>query len=268
VTDSVQSEGRLPAGAARARMMLVTPARIAYRGLFGKPGVRAMGAWLIYVALDQPFQISREGGEPTREHLALVPPYQPHRVATADREIAQILLEAETVEGADAVEPLFATHAQRTAMRTRILAAFDQPLGAADEFDHHFFGVEIAARALDPRISGAIARIIACQGANVTAQTCAARAGLSFSRFTHLFSTQTQTTFRRFRAWKRARSLMSMVGGAPSLVHVALDAGYADSTHFSHAVRQFYGYTPRDIFAGSRRLSVVSRWPSSGNAAA
>jgi AraC-like DNA-binding protein len=267
VTDSVKPETRLAASAARARIMLVTPARIAYRGLFGKPGVRTMGAWLIYVALDQPFQISRDGGEPTREHLALVPPYQPHQVATADREIAQILLEAETVEGADAVEPLFATRAQRTAMRARILAAFDQPLGAADAFDRHFFGAEIAARALDSRIAAAVTRIVACQGANVTAQACAARAGLSFSRFTHLFSTETQTTFRRFRAWKRARSLMSMVGGEPSLVHVALDAGYADSTHFSHAIRQFYGYTPRDIFAGSRRLCVVSRWPS-GNAAA
>lgn len=245
-----------------SRIMLVTPARIAYRGLFGTPDVRMMGAWMCYVALKQPFQISIDGGPLRSETIALVPPFVPHRVSTPDREIVQMLLEAETVAGAEPLEALIATPERRAETAEKIRAGFDRPLQAPEDFDRHFFGTDIPERVLEPRIARAIARICACQSESVSAQDCAAEAGLSFSRFTHLFSSETQTTFRRFRAWKRARSLMSMVGGAPSLVNVALDAGYADSTHFSHAIRQFYGYRPRDIFAGSRRLHVVSVWPS------
>ena len=86
-----------------SRIMLVTPARIAYRGLFGTPDVRMMGAWMCYVALKQPFQISIDGGPLRSETIALVPPFVPHRVSTPDREIVQMLLEAETVAASAAL---------------------------------------------------------------------------------------------------------------------------------------------------------------------
>jgi AraC-like DNA-binding protein len=86
---------------------------------------------------------------------------------------------------------------------------------------------------------------------------CAAQAGLSFSRFLHLFKQQTDTSFRNLRAWKRARSLLLHVTRDANLVNVALETGYPDSTHFSHTIRQVYGLRPRDIFAGSRRLTVL-----------
>jgi AraC-like DNA-binding protein len=52
---------------------------------------------------------------------------------------------------------------------------------------------------------------------------------------------------------------MPLIANPLNLLDVALNAGYADSTHFSHSIRQFYGYTPRDIFAGSRRLAIFSQ---------
>lgn len=259
-------------GIGRPRIMLITPSRIAYRSLFGKPGVRTFGAWMFYLALDQAFQISVDGGPVRAESIALVPPYVPHRVSTPDRELAQVLIEAETVEsrttgGISALGSLIDTPERRAETLTRMREGFERPLRSPEDFDRQFFGRDLPARALDTRISRAIARINACRAGSITAEACAAAAGLSFSRFTHLFGSETQTTFRRFRAWKRARGLLPMVGAGLSLVNVALDAGYADSTHFSHSVRQFYGYTPRDIFSGSRRLAVVSQWPSGAAAA-
>jgi AraC-like DNA-binding protein len=41
-----------------------------------------------------------------------------------------------------------------------------------------------------------------------------------------------------------------------NLAYIALETGYADSTHFSHSIRHVYGLKPKDIFAGSRRLAV------------
>jgi AraC-like DNA-binding protein len=56
------------------------------------------------------------------------------------------------------------------------------------------------------------------------------------------------------------------MGGRANLVDVALDAGYADSTHFSRAVRKCYGYTPSTMFDGSRGLSVIRQWGISSGA--
>ena len=53
------------------------------------------------------------------------------------------------------------------------------------------------------------------------------------------------------------RSLLHHVTRDANLLHVALDTGYPDATHFSHSIRQVYGLRPRDLFAGSRRLTVL-----------
>ena len=46
-----------------------------------------------------------------------------------------------------------------------------------------------------------------------------------------------------------------------------LDTGYPDSTHFSHSIRQVYGLNPRDLFAGSRALTVLGDSPAARAAA-
>jgi AraC-like DNA-binding protein len=92
----------------------------------------------------------------------------------------------------------------------------------------------------------------------VTAASCAAEAGLSPSRFLHLFKEETGISFRSFRAWKRARHLLHFANQDINLAHLAQDIGYPDSTHFSHSIRRFYGLKPRAIFSGSRDLAIYS----------
>lgn len=249
------------APARQERIMWVTPTRVAYRSLFGRPGTRTFGSWFFYVALNQAFEISVDGAPFRQRWIELVPPYTPHRVSTADRSLAQVLLEAETVCDPAALRALVSTAERARDTRRRILAGFDTPLPDTADFDRHFFGRDLPQRGIDPRIAAAVERIAGAHGEHVTAEDCAAQAGLSFSRFTHLFTRETGSTFRRLRAWKRARNLLLMVGTRGNLVDVALDAGYADSTHFSHAIRKFYGYKPSEIFAGSRRLAVFAGSP-------
>lgn len=244
----------------RDRIMLVTPTRIAYRSLFGRPGVRIFGAWIFYIALDQPFEISCDSAAPDRRWIALVPPYVPHRVSTPDRSLAQVLLEAETIADGNELHATIGEPDRAARTRQRILRAFDRGLEEPSAFDRHFFGFEPAAPLLDPRVAGAVRAISQGRGHALLADDFARRAGLSVSRYTHLFTRQTGVSFRRMRAWKRARGLLPLVAQPASLVDVALDTGYADSTHFCHSIRQFYGYKPSDIFTGSRRLAVVAQW--------
>ena len=95
-------------------------------------------------------------------------------------------------------------------------------------------------------------------GEPVTAASCATEAGLSASRFLHLFKQETGISFRSFRAWKRARHLLHFANRDLNLAHLAQDIGYPDSTHFSHSIRRFYGLKPRAIFSGSRDLAIYS----------
>lgn len=241
------------------RVMLVTPTRIGYRSLFGHPGKRTFGAWFFYVALERPFEIAVGSGRPEARWIALVPPYVAHRVSTPDRSLAQILLEAETIGDGSELEALVKPD-RAVETRQRMLSAFDEAAGDASRFDELFLGLAPTPRNIDPRVSQALRAISEIGGHILAASDFAEKAGLSVSRYTHLFTRETGVSFRRVRAWKRARGLLPLVGNPSSLVDVALDTGYADSTHFSHSIRQFYGYKPSDIFAGSRKLAVVDHW--------
>ena len=128
-------------------------------------------------------------------------------------------------------------------------------------FDTMCFGEALPLRCLDPRVVKSIAQIGRFCGEPVTAASCAAEAGLSSSRFLHLFKQETGISFRAFRAWKRARHLLHFANQDVNLAHLAQDIGYPDSTHFSHSIRRFYGLKPRAIFSGSRDLAIYRSDP-------
>ena len=248
------------------RVMWVTPERLFYAGLLGSPSVRTMGGLLIYVALRAPIRISLDGVRWDSTELAVVPAYMPHSVACDDRMICDLGLEAESIDlerlpavirgqAGPVEDAAFARHVRQAhAWLSRHGRELDLQAGS---FDQIFFGQALARRRLDPRIEAVVERIRGAPSATAMAESCAASAHLSFSRFLHLFKEEVGTPFRSFRTWKRARSLLHYVTQDSNLAHVALDTGYPDSTHFSHSIRQVYGLKPSDIFAGSRKLALI-----------
>ena len=246
--------------------MWLTPQRVFYAGLLGAAGERSLGGHAVYVSpTGLPNRIRLGGGAWQSGELIVVPPQVPHRIESAGPLVLNLLIEAETVDAT--ALPCWLTHCgpvevPEAQQRVRAAHAHLVHLAAARagfgglDFDALFFGAALAPRPLDPRVQRVIDRIVADPSATLSAESCAAAAGLSFSRFLHLFKAQTGMPFRAFRAWKRARSLLRHVRRAGSLTDIALDAGYPDSTHFSHSIRQVYGLTPSDIVAGSRRLRL------------
>ncbi len=248
------------------RMMLITCGRVAYIGLLGRPQVREFGALTVYVSLSAPFQI--QVGERAWEsaEMYVVAPDTPHRITTSDRLIGLLLVETETIALASLPAWL-----QPSGDASQCLPGLAQVRDAfhglcnkqvhiatiQEDFDGYFFGRQFAARKLDARMAAVVDRIRHDPCGLIGAEECAKLVDLSFSRFLHLFKEEVGTTFRSFRAWKRARSFLWYVNTAASLTDVALDIGYPDSSHFSHTVRRYWGLTPKDILAGSRRLAVI-----------
>jgi AraC-like DNA-binding protein len=198
----------------------------------------------------------------------VVPPSLPHTIASDHRSVICVLVEPETVRAGafdllasrlSGAERFFADRIRAAYQRLLHRQCSDDITSAA--FDEMCFGEVLPPRPLDPRMVRAIAQIGRFSGEPVTAASCAAEAGLSASRFLHLFKQETGISFRAFRAWKRARHLLHFANQDINLAHLAQDIGYPDSTHFSHSIRRFYGLKPRAIFSGSRDLAIYRSDP-------
>jgi AraC-like DNA-binding protein len=251
-------------GRTSGHLMLITPERVFYAGLLGRPRARCSGAFHIYVAITRGLRLSTADGREVYGELLAVPPNVRHTVTSDDRAVICVTIEPESVR-AGALEELTRRllGEERELFVLRIRQAYGDLLNRArcdnitsSEFDRMCFGEALPQRALDPRVVRAIAQIDRFCGEPVTAASCASEAGLSTSRFLHLFKQETGISFRSFRAWKRARHLLHFANQDLNLAHLAQDIGYPDSTHFSHSIRRFYGLKPRAIFSGSRDLAI------------
>ena len=260
---------------ASGHLMLITPERVFYAGLLGRPRERCPGAFHVYVALRGSLWLTTADGRVVRGELVATAPNLRHTIVTDYRSAICLVIEPESVpDGTFEIWQKRLQGTERDCFAHRIRLGYETLLtqkcrGEIDNaaFDRMCFGEPLPRRALDPRVVHAIARIGKFSGEPVTAAACAAQAGLSTSRFLHLFKQETGIPFRSFRAWKRARHLLHFANQDLNLAHLAQDIGYPDSTHFSHSIRRFFGLKPRAIFSGSRDLAIYHSGPGTEDAA-
>jgi AraC-like DNA-binding protein len=100
-----------------------------------------------------------------------------------------------------------------------------------------------ARKKLDERIERAVSLL---QDADemVSATMVANDAGLSASRFQHLFTREVGVPFRRYRGWHRLRRAIREAAAGASLTQAAYAAGFADQAHFSRAFYATFGAPP------------------------
>ena len=261
------------------RVMWLNNERVFYAGLLGRVSLRAIGAWQVYASMGEPIRVQRGDGDWQSTDLAVVPSCASHRVARDQRLIVCLSIEPETVDptglpallrqrqGLLPLDPKAAAFSRVRQGHAWLRGEGREAALPTADFDTLFFGRPLQARRLDVRIARTLEDMRNEPSAAASAQQCAELAGLSFSRFLHLFKAEVGTPFRSLRNWKRARSLLHHVTSDAHLVHVALNAGYPDDTHFSHTIRQVYGLKPRDLFAGSRQRRVWGDSPPARAAA-
>jgi AraC-like DNA-binding protein len=80
----------------------------------------------------------------------------------------------------------------------------------------------------------------------------AERAGLSASRFLHLFKVETGVPLRRYRIWNRMGAAVRACSEGSSLTEAAHGAGFASSAHFSSAFRDMFGMMPSVLLKALR----------------
>jgi AraC-like DNA-binding protein len=115
--------------------------------------------------------------------------------------------------------------------------------------------------AVDGRIDTAARHLRERTNPTVAAAELAAGAGLSTSRFLHLFKEHTGTSFRRYRLWARMLRAGSLLADRRDLTAAAADAGFASPSHFSDSFHAMFGLRPSRLLA----TGVVIRFlPAAG----
>lgn len=88
----------------------------------------------------------------------------------------------------------------------------------------------------------------------LSAPQVAAEISLSTSRFLHLFSAQTGTSFRRYRLWARMLRVAAATAEGADLTRASAEAGFASPSHFSDTFHDMFGLTASAVLTTNTRI--------------
>ena len=241
--------------------------RVLYCGPLQHLDTHVYGADVLHVGIYGPFRMMLEDGEWRAYRCAVVPAGIPHALDLAGGVHGKLFVERHG--------PAWTFLRSRYPGLERAVTSFDDPATVecfrrVHEEDpspdvlagyvDRLLGSRSPAPVLrcDERVRHAIDLICREPDRNFSQAELAERVGLSPSRFLHLFRQHTGVPYRRFRNWKRMVAAVQSLHGADNMTRAALDAGFADATHFSHSFRHTFGVNPAPVFRRIERFEVAS----------
>lgn len=246
--------------------LFMRPGRALYCGPIQYLENHAYGADVLHVGIYRPFRIRVLNGEWNTCRCAVVPAGIRHSLDLAGGIHGKLFVERDSpdaltfrrrfphcdtrvrlLEDDDAANCFRWIH-EEDPSHTEVDQRIQQWLGAA----------EMPSMANDTRIRQVIDWICREPDRNFSGQELAKAVCLSTSRFLHLFREQTGLPYRRFRLWKRMLTALEHLHTTDNLTRAALEAGFADATHFSHSFRDTFGVNPAPVFRYIERFEMDS----------
>ncbi len=222
------------------------PGQALYAGPSLDLGVHTGSVECLAVGVDAPIRVEVPGRTPVTARSVLIPPRLPHQVVAQGGQMVFCYLDA----GSSYAK---SCRAQMTVT--------DGPLSHSHRAEtsllRHGYGASWLTMAApvspgtgrDPRIHAATRRLLRNPESTVSARLLADEAGLSVSRFLHLFKAETGTSFRRYRLWSRMLRAAELIDAGHDLTRVAADAGFSSPSHLSSAFHGMFGLTPSRLLA-------------------
>lgn len=215
---------------------------------------------VLAVGVSAPFELADDPEQPATGYLtcrtALIPPNTVHHLRAAGT-MAFLYLDAHSPD----LERVRAGAFERTpradldlSNEDELIARFtDLASGAATWAETRSYletWLRGARPAPDARVKRALALLHADPSTRPSLANLAAEAGLSTSRFIHLFKTATGVPLRRYKLWVGMGAAMRAIARGEPLTIAALDAGFSSSAHFSAAFREMFGMEPSRLAGG------------------
>lgn len=204
------------------------------------------------IGVDGDFTIHPQGGRQRTVRSAFIPPRRPHQVVAHSQRMAFCYLDPGSVRqrGCQQQMAWFEADIGYGHRRETILARHAIELAEGDPAAHDW--LELASGTgqlapIDPRIRVAMTRLGEPGGPHLSAAQLAHDAGLSLSRFLHLFRQHTGTSLRRYRLWTRMLTAAMLLAERRDLTAAAADAGFASPSHFSNSFHSMFGLPPSHL---------------------
>lgn len=209
------------------------------------------GAPVYLAGLYGSFGLRVEGGRWLSCRTAVIPAGVRHELDIGGNPLAVLYVEPD-IAGVDALTPLVRNTREvdgaligSTGETTLLRKLYEDHAGTrwagpalADLLG---FARKRAARQIDPRVSRVVASMYARYDDLTPVAQLAGSAGLSASRFQHLFTREVGVPFRRYRAWHRMRAAIREIVQGSNFTRAAHAAGFSDQAHFAHDFRRTFG---------------------------
>ncbi|MDX1874451.1 helix-turn-helix domain-containing protein [Mycolicibacterium sp. 120266] len=115
----------------------------------------------------------------------------------------------------------------------------------------------VAIGTIDPRIELVAKQIRDDPGTQSSAGELAAAAGLSESRFLHLFRQETGSSLRRYRLWSRLIRAGAELAAGHSLTTAAVEAGFASPSHLADRFKTTFGLSATQLLATGLSIRIL-----------
>jgi AraC-like DNA-binding protein len=205
--------------------------------------------WCFAVGIDGPLTVTTPDGT-TREGVSvLIPPRLTHQLVCHGSGLVSCYLEP--------------TSARAEACRHK-MSGWSGEIGVGhaakqqlmftptnDESASHWLDLAAPAAqpAIDPRIAAAARRIREDPSTAVSSCELAAEAGLSESRFLHLFRDELGTSVRRYRIWVRLVHAGTAIAAGANMTEAAMKSGFASPSHLSDRFKATFGLSASQLLA-------------------
>ncbi|MFJ9414643.1 helix-turn-helix domain-containing protein [Streptomyces sp. NPDC101227] len=253
MTDPALSSTCCPGTGARLSLW---PGRAVYSGPSLELDLHSGSVTCLAIGTDADFTLETADGTRRTGRSALIRPRVPHRIEAHGRRMTFCYVEPGSAAERACVAALGAgtepvtVSADGTVDAMRLVRLCAQP-DRSERPD-----------TLDPRIREAVRQLLWEPELPDGAREFAAVAGLSASRFLHLFREQTGTSFRRYRLWARMLRAGRALLVHGTLTEAAAAAGFASPSHFSSSFHATFGLRPSRLLTA--RCVIVDETAATG----
>jgi AraC-like DNA-binding protein len=213
--------------------------------------------WCLAVGIGGPLTVTSRKGTAREVDSVLIPPRLTHQLTCHGGGLVSCYLEP-TSDRADAARHKFSDwhgaigvgHVDQERM---------QFTPNDDESASHWLDLAAPAaqRTIDPRVAAAARRIRDDPAATIPSRELATEAGLSESRFLHLFRDELGTSMRRYRLWVRLTHAGAAMAAGDNLTTAAMKAGFASPSHLADRFKTTFGLSASQLLGTGVTLRTL-----------
>lgn len=203
--------------------------------------------WCLAVGIDGPLSVTTADSASCTTQSVLIPPRLTHQLTCHATGLVSCYLEP-TSERAEASRHRFGEW-QANIGTSHVDEERLQFTPTDDESASHWLDLAAPAapRQVDPRIAAAARRIREDPTAAFSSRELAEEAGLSESRFLHLFRDELGTSLRRYRLWVRLTHAGKAIAAGDNLTNAAMKAGFASPSHLADRFKTTFGLSATQL---------------------